>query len=84
MKLLQIAFRLFSEGRYDSAILDYLCEYFNGSAMQMFKVLSQGEREHIETYDLPERLLAQMMFTGETDRIDWVFSWYMSGKHISP
>ena len=46
-------------------ILDYLCEYFNGSAMQMFKVLSQGEREHIETYDLPERLLAQMMFTGE-------------------
>ena len=81
--LLQIAFRLFSEGRYDSAILDYLCEYFNGSAMQMFKVLSQGEREHIETYDLPERLLAQMMFTGETDRIDWVFSWYMSGKHTS-
>lgn len=81
--LLQIAFRLFSEGRYDSVILDYLCEYFNGSAMQMFKVLSQGEREHIETYDLPERLLAQMMFTGETDRIDWVFSWYMSGKHTS-
>lgn len=81
--LLKMSFRLFSEGRYDSVILDYLCEHFNGSSMEMFKVLSQGEREHIETYDLPERLLAQMMFTGETDRIDWVFSWYMNGKKTS-
>ena len=34
-------------------------------------------------YDLPERLLAQMMFTGTDDRIDQVFDWYAGGKMTS-
>lgn len=82
-ELLQLACRLFSEGRYDSVLLDYLCEHFNGATKQMFKILNQGEREHVEIYDMPERLLAQMMFTGETDRMDQVFDWYAAGKKTS-
>lgn len=78
--LLQISCQLFSEGRYDSVVLDYLCEHFNGSTRQMYRILSQGMREHVEVYDMPERLLAQMMFTGETDRIDQVFDWYAAGR----
>lgn len=81
--LLQLACYVFSQDRYDGVILDYLCEHFNGSAKQMFKVLYQGIREHIDVYDMPERLLAQMIFTGETDRIDQVFDWYASGKKTS-
>lgn len=82
-RLVLLACKLFSEGRYDDAVLDYLCEYFNGSTKQMFKVLSQSVRDHIALYDLPERLLAQMMFSGETDRLDQVFDWYVDGKATS-
>ncbi|MDD3252457.1 MAG: DUF5717 family protein [Lachnospiraceae bacterium] len=81
--LLSMACMLFSEGKYDSVLLDYLCEHFNGSAKQMFKILNQGVHEHVETYDMPERLLAQMLFSGETDRIDQVFDWYAAGKKTS-
>ena len=81
--LLQLACHVFSQDKYDGVILDYLCEHFNGSAKQMYKILNQGIREHVDVYDMPERLLAQMIFTGETDRIDQVFDWYASGKKTS-
>lgn len=78
--LLSISCNLFSEGLYDSVLLDYLCEHFNGSTKLMYKILSCAKREHVEVYDLPERLLAQMMFTGETGYLDQVFDWYMEGR----
>lgn len=81
--LLNLACQLFSEGKFDGVLLDYLCEYFNGSTKQMFKILNQGMLEHVDTYDMPERLLAQMIFTGETGRIDQVFDWYAVGKKTS-
>lgn len=81
--LLQLAGYVFSQDKYDGVILDYLCEHFNGSTKQMFKILNQGIREHVDVYDMPERLLAQMIFTGETDWIDQVFDWYASGKKTS-
>ena len=34
----------------------------------------------METYDLEERLLAQMLFTGSCDQIDSVFDLYMKRK----
>ena len=61
-------------------ILDYLCEHFNGTVSQMYEVLIQGVREHVETYDLEERLLGQMLFTGCCDQMDSVFELYMKRK----
>ena len=78
--LLDMAYGVFREGRYDSVILDYLCEHFNGTVAQMYEVLVQGVKEHVETYDLEERLLAQMMFTGDTTQIDSVFQLYVTRK----
>ncbi len=78
-ELLMLACELFSLGKYDSVVLDYLCEHFNGSGRQMYRILSQGVREHVELYDMPERLLAQMLFTGDTERSDQVFDWYLAG-----
>lgn len=78
--LLTLSCDLFSKGKYDEVMLDYLCEYFNGSGKQMFKILNQAVRERAEVYDLPERLLAQQLFTGETERMDQVFDWYAAGK----
>lgn len=79
-EMLALAARLFEKGRSDSVTLDYLCEYFNGSSGLMFRVLDQGKKAHVELYDLPERLLAQMLFTGESDQLDQVFDWYASGR----
>ena len=60
----------FQAGAYDSVIMDYLCEHFNGTVSQMYEVLIQGVREHVETYDLEERLLCQMLFTGCCEQMD--------------
>jgi len=81
--LLQLSCLVFFEGKYDRVVLDYLCEHFNGSTMQMYHVLNQGIRDHVDVYDMPERLLAQMIFTGETGRMDQVFDWYASGRATS-
>lgn len=81
--LLNLAFSVFLQGQADSVILDYLCEHFNGMSEHMYRVLLQGTAEHVETYDLEERLLAQMLFSNTTDRIDRVFDLYMNGKKTS-
>lgn len=78
--LLYIAYRVFRAGIYDSVILDYLCEHFNGTVSQMYEVLIQGVKDHVETYDLEERLLGQMLFTGCCQQMDSVFDLYIKRK----
>jgi len=82
-RLLYLSYRVFLEERNDSVLLDYLCEHFNGTVDQMYPVLIQGLKEHVETYDLEERLVAQMLFTGNTEKIDKVFELYASRKKTS-
>ena len=79
-RLLELSWRVFEAGKADSVILDYLCEHFNGTTSQMYEILIQAVGEHVETYDLEERLLAQMLFTGSCDQIDSVFDLYMKRK----
>lgn len=81
--LLQLSSRVFEAGHADSVILDYLCEHFNGTSEAMYKLLVQSVREHVETYDLEERLLAQIMFTGSDKNLDKVFDFYASRKKTS-
>ena len=81
--LLKLSWELFTENQWDGAVLDYLCEQFNGTSEQMYRLLVQSEAEHVELYDLPERLLAQMMFSGETEYLDPVYDCYRSGKQVS-
>ncbi|MEY8353811.1 DUF5717 family protein [Lachnospiraceae bacterium 54-53] len=78
--LLHLAYGVFKEGKSDGVILDYLCEHFNGLTDQMYQVLMQGVSQHVETYDLEERLTAQMMFSGCCSRLDKVFHLYSSRK----
>lgn len=78
--VLKLAFSVFRQKQADSVILDYLCEHFNGMSGQMYQILIKSVSERVETYDLEERLLAQMLFSGETGQIDKVFSLYMKRK----
>lgn len=81
--LLNLSAMVFSQGKHDEVILDYLCSHFNGSTKLMYQILSQAVREKIGLYDMPERLLAQMIFTGETAWMDQVFDWYATGQNTS-
>lgn len=78
--VLKLAFSVFRQNQADNVILDYLCEHFNGISRQMYQILIKSVSERVETYDLEERLLAQMLFSGETGQIDKVFSLYMKRK----
>lgn len=81
--LLKLSWELFAKKQWDGALLDYLCEHFNGNSEQMYELLTRSEAEHVELYDLPERLLAQMMFSGETEHLDPVFDCYRKAKTVS-
>ncbi|RFZ77750.1 hypothetical protein DS742_16805 [Lacrimispora amygdalina] len=78
--LLHLAYTAFLEEESDSVLLDYLCEHYNGLSSQMYRILLQGVSLHVETYDLEERLTAQMMFSGDISRLDKVFHLYQSRK----
>lgn len=81
--LLHLSYRVFAAGQGDGVILDYLCEHYNGANDQMYRILVQAIREHVETYDMEERLLAQLMFTGSDKHLDKVFDFYASRKKTS-
>ena len=78
--LLHLAWRAFAAGNGDTVILDYLCEHYNGSGQQMYRLLTQAVKDRVETYDLEERLLAQLLFTGCYKHLDTVFDLYASRK----
>lgn len=81
--LIYLSFILLKNNMASSVILDYLSEYFNGSTKDMFTLLSEAIKEHVETYDLEERLIAQMLFVGDNEYIDKTFAWYVSRKKSS-
>ena len=78
--LVHLAYRVFAAGQSDQVLLDYLCEHYNGTSESMYKILVQAIREHVETYDLEERLLAQILFTSGDKYLDSVFDFYASRK----
>lgn len=78
--LLKLSYQVFAGGKNESVILDYLCEYYNGTADQMYKILRRAVAEHVETYDMEERLVAQMIFSGATGKLDQAFDLYVTRK----
>ena len=81
--LLRMAADVFSQGQADSVVLDYLCEHYNGATETMYQILEAGVKAQVETYDLEERLLAQMLFCSQTKDMDRVFELYAERKRVS-
>ncbi len=78
--LFWLALQVFDEGKADTVILDYLCQYYNGLSGEMYQILVQGIEQKVDTHDMEERLLAQMLFSGNQDKMDSVFDFYVSRK----
>ena len=81
--LLYLAYKSVRAGSRSKVLIDYLCEYFNGSTEDMIFLFDIACAENTEMYDLDERLLAQMLFTDEYNHIDKVFAHYLSGRKKS-
>ena len=64
--LLYLCYYIFIQGKYDETILNYLVKYYNGSTTDMLYLWRVARNFGMDTRDLEERLLAQILFT-ETD-----------------
>ena len=80
--LLEMAYYCFSKGRYDDVVVEYLCCHYNGLSADMYQVLSAGLSGRVSIYDMPERLLGQMLFDGVFCSLDEVFRLYIEGKTV--
>lgn len=77
--LLQACYSCMEKRRSDDVILEYLCHYYNGSSEQMLRLLLKARQYHVELYDLPERLLGQMLFSGWREGLCEAFAAYEMG-----
>lgn len=75
-----LAFRAFRAGKYDENLLNYLCRFFKGTSMEMRDIWKAAEDFGVDTYDLSERILLQMLYTGAYmgERTE-IFKRYVSG-----
>ena len=74
----QLSRSLYRGGSYNATTLTYLCRYFNGGTQDMKELLGLAQKDGSKAlvYDLPARLLAQMLFTGDTEGLEEVFASY--------
>lgn len=62
--LLYAAAYAFEAGRYDNCILRYLVHFYKGLSRQMRNIWKAAGSFEVDTYELSERILVQMMYTG--------------------
>lgn len=77
--LLDMCSFAFINKTYNEEILDYLVMYYNGTNEQMYEVWKACQNFKVESLALAERIVAQMLFTGEHNgRMTEVFGYYCS------
>ncbi len=61
--LLNLCFYVFSHGKYDEAVLNYLIKFYKGPTRRMYNLWQAAKGFELESHILEERLLTQMLFT---------------------
>lgn len=61
----------FLQHKYDETVLQYLCDYFEGSMEELLCIRDAGENFDLQTFFLTERILMQRLFTGTADMADF-------------
>ncbi len=78
--LTALAFMAFRAGKYDENLLIYLCRFFKGTTKEMRDIWKAAESFGIDDYDLSERILVQMLYTGaHIGEKTSIFRRYISG-----
>ncbi len=75
-----LAYTAFWAGKYDENILVYLCKFFKGTVKEMRDIWKAAEAFGVDAYELGERILVQMLYTGAYigDK-NLIFQKYVSG-----
>lgn len=63
--LLRLAWYIFEGGEFDKPLLVYLCDHYSGTIPEMTRLWSACREFGIDIQVLSERLLAQILFTGQ-------------------
>lgn len=61
--LLHLCYYVFDKSKYNEAILNYLVRYYHGITKDMFRIWQAAKGFDVDTHQLEERLLTQMLFT---------------------
>lgn len=62
--LVELAFYAFSKGKYNDLLLKLLNGQFNGATEDMISLWNVSVENGLDTYELEERILCQMLFSG--------------------
>lgn len=76
--LVSLCYYIFSQGKYDVAILNYLVKYYDGSTIDMFSLWDAAINFDVDSRALEERLITQFLFTenNHKDIITVFFDYY--------
>lgn len=78
--LLGFAESTFALGKYNDVLLIYLCKYYNGPTKQMAALWKAAGEFQIDTFDLEERILTQMLYTTDyTPYAEQIYDSYYAG-----
>lgn len=67
--LMSMCNHVFQNGKYDETILEYLVDGFYGSGCDMINIWKCAVESDIDTYELEERIVVQIMFTNSYEDI---------------
>ncbi len=81
-QLMSICMSLYRRDKADEILLEYICRYYNGITTEMCQILKDAVAKKVNLHDFAERVLAQMMFTGQYDELDMVFAAYASADEV--
>lgn len=75
---------VFQKCKYDDYILRYLVEEYIGTTKEMFQIWYRAREKEIQTTDLEERLLGQMLFAESyiSDSTGVFMSYYRAGENF--
>ncbi len=63
-KMTVLAYTAFAAGKYDERLLQYLNRFYKGTIRQMRNIWKAAKDFTLDTYELSERLLIQMLYSG--------------------
>ncbi len=75
-RVLVLAWHLFVMGSKKKELVEFLLENYNGMSEDMLRILKRGIEIGCDGAKMCERLLAQMIFTRNTNGIDYVYDYY--------
>ena len=75
-QLIYICRYLVTIGQYNTTILTYLCQHIEGSGKEMYHIFTLMNDNHITNASFIERLFSQLLFTGNIEKIDKVYTEY--------